>query len=56
LEVSEASSQEIMLQFLLTYLFEEYLWSFKFNGPGFWYEIRVSIATGLIVWLFGLYG
>jgi hypothetical protein len=38
-----------------TYLFEQELWLFKFNGPGLCYEIGVCIATGLIVWLNGPY-
>jgi hypothetical protein len=38
-----------------TYPFDEDLWSYKLNGPGYRYEIGVCIATGFIVWLNGPY-
>jgi hypothetical protein len=38
-----------------TYPFDPDLWSYKLNGPGYWYEIGVCIATGFIVWLNGPY-
>jgi hypothetical protein len=43
------------LQVQETYLFEQELWFFKFNGPWLRHELGVCIATRLIVWLNGPY-
>ena len=33
--------------------FDEKWYSFKFNGPGVWYEVGLCIQTGWIVWING---